>query len=263
MYCVLREVQKSFVHNGGLLPVIETLSLEIQSGQFVALVGPSGCGKTTLLRMIAGLEQTSAGDILINGQPVRGPRADTGMVTQSYSLFPWLTVRQNISFGLKLHSGVWTKAIDHSPQVDEMLGAIGLHDFGEAYPATLSGGMKQRVALARSMVLRPGLLLLDEPLAALDSPTRITLQEMINRLTAEFKTTVCLVTHDAEEALYLAHTIYLLSRRPARIREIISNDASVVRDFAFRATLEFQTRKQRLLSLILEETSLADIPPQM
>lgn len=258
IHCVIRQLKKSFIQRTGIVPVLDGIDLEIRAGQFVALLGPSGCGKTTLLRILAGLEEPSAGEVLVDDEPVRGPRADMGMVSQTYSLFPWLTVRQNIAFGLKLRARSWSEALDHTPPVSEILDLIGLQDFAEAYPATLSGGMKQRVALARSLILRPQLLLLDEPLAALDSPTRIILQEQIADLTSALSTTACLVTHDAEEALYLADTIYLLAHRPAHVREVIDNAFECPRDFGMRSSPIFQSRKQKLVRLIREETGLLE-----
>lgn len=212
---VLDRVSKSFASNVGMLPVLESLSAEIERGEVVAVVGPSGCGKSTLLKILAGLLQPDSGTALWRGSPIRRPSAARCLVFQEYSLFPWYTVRRNIGFGLEVANLGKGKV---SALVAEWIGRVGLTGFDDFYPAQLSGGMRQRVALARTLAVAPELLLLDEPFAALDAVNRGILQDLLQSLLAEggWKTAV-LVTHDAAEAIYLADRVLLLSSRPSSV----------------------------------------------
>lgn len=218
-------VEKVF-HFGALrrqvLKVLHDINMEVSRGEFVAFVGPSGCGKSTLLRILAGLERQTTGTVSIDGKPLERPIGSVGMVFQSYSSFPWLTVKENVEFAFRVSKQMIDRE-EKEKSVDQMLGLVGLRDFSDYYPSRLSGGMKQRVALARSLVLRPSLLLLDEPFGALDAQTRMLLQDQFKALWAKLDTTVCLVTHDIEEALFLADRIHVLTQRPATIRRIITN----------------------------------------
>ena len=192
--------------------VFDEFSLHITDGEFVAVLGPSGCGKTTLLRMIAGFEHPDEGRIIFDGADVTGPASDRVVVFQQPGLFPWLDVRHNVAFGLQLRR----RRIDWQP-VDEILSTVGLSEFAGHAPYELSGGMQQRVALARSLVMRPKMLLMDEPFAALDAHLRHAMQVFLRELWTEIRTTVLFITHDVDEAIVLAERVVVLGSNPGRI----------------------------------------------
>lgn len=193
---------------------LDRVSFEVDQGSVCALLGPSGCGKSTLLRIVAGLDTASAGEVALNGKPVTGPSRERGMVFQSYTSFPWLTVRQNVEYGLRLHGGDRRQRRAAS---DHYLEMVHLTDFAGAYPGQLSGGMRQRVALARALAAGPMILLMDEPFGALDADTRWRMQELLLEIVGRHRLTALIVTHDVEEALYLADKVVLLSHRPGRV----------------------------------------------
>ncbi|MCJ2068898.1 ABC transporter ATP-binding protein [Methylobacterium sp. J-030] len=207
-------VSHAFTIRGAALPVLDRVSLEVEPGGFVALLGPSGCGKSTLLRLVAGLEAPDAGRIAIAGERVQGPAPSRLLVFQDPTLYPWRTVRGNVSLGLEAQGIGRERAM----RADAALRLVGLDGFADAYPHQLSGGMAQRVALARALVNEPRLLLLDEPLGKLDALTRLAMQAEILRLWQEKQFTALLVTHDVEEALVLAQRVIVLGDRPAAIR---------------------------------------------
>jgi ABC-type nitrate/sulfonate/bicarbonate transport system ATPase subunit len=215
-----RDVSKSFPAPGN--PGVRTLalagtSLAIEAGELVSLVGPSGCGKSTLLRLIAGLDVPDSGELLVGAEPIPGPSAERGLVFQDPNLFPWLTVRRNIQAGLVARGVLHEKR----REVDEFMRLVGLESFANAYPHHLSGGMAQRVALARALINHPKVLLLDEPLGALDAFTRMKMQDEVLRLWQARRTTMLLVTHDIDEAIYMSDRIVIMSPRPGRIEQII------------------------------------------
>ncbi|HET6248068.1 MAG TPA: ABC transporter ATP-binding protein [Tepidisphaeraceae bacterium] len=211
-------VSKSFVApDGALVHTLDHVTLSIAAGEMVTLVGPSGCGKSTLLRLIAGLDTPSTGELWAGNERIDGPSAHRGLVFQDPNLFPWLTIRRNIQAGL-VARGVLRK---QRHEVDEFLNLVGLEKFANAYPHQLSGGMAQRVALARALINHPSMLLLDEPLGALDAFTRMRMQDEVLRLWQRRGTTMLLVTHDIDEAIYMSDRIVILSQRPARIERII------------------------------------------
>src|SRR5262245_18347239 len=191
---------------------LEDIDLTLAAGEFVSVLGPSGCGKSTLLRLAAGLESPTSGEVIYDGAPVQGPSRSRGFVFQSYGVFPWLTVRENVAFGL---NGSRSGAND--PKIAKWLEFTGLSDFANAYPKTLSGGMRQRLALARTMIVEPELLLLDEPFGALDERTRHGMQQLLLEAIRETGSSVIFVTHDVREAIFLADRLILLSKRPGRI----------------------------------------------
>ncbi len=195
------------------------MSLEVADGRFVALLGPSGCGKTTLLRIVAGLDEPSGGEVLVGGLPVVGPGADRGMVFQAFSCFPWLTVRGNVEYALRRRGVVNPRT--RTALADEFLARVGLTGFRDAYPRTLSGGMQQRVAIARTLAREPEVFLMDEPFGSLDSQTRAEMQELLLQVWTGAQKTVLFVTHDVEEALFLADVVVLMSARPGTIRSLI------------------------------------------
>jgi NitT/TauT family transport system ATP-binding protein len=215
----IREVSHSFDLDGQPLPVLDRISLHIGRSEFVALLGPSGCGKSTLLRLVAGLDSPSAGRLFVNGTAIEGPDPSRIVVFQDPTLYPWRTVRGNVALGLEARGLLRT----HRERIEDALRLVGLSGFANAYPHQLSGGMSQRTALARALVNDPKLLILDEPLGQLDSLTRITMQGELVSLWQRAGFTALLVTHDVEEALFLAGRVIVLSERPAQIRAEIVN----------------------------------------
>ena len=209
-------VWKTFAtRKGADVVAVQDLSLHVRSNEFVSLVGPSGCGKSTFLMMAAGLEPYSRGAIRIDGRLITGPGPDRGMVFQSYTLFPWLSVEQNVRFALR-KSGLARTAQDE--RVREQIHLVGLEGFEDAYPNQLSGGMRQRAAIARALVYKPEMLLMDEPFGALDAQTRLLMQELLLGVWQAERTTVLFVTHDVEEAILLSDRIYVMTPRPGRIK---------------------------------------------
>ena len=212
---------------GGSVRALDDVSFSVADGEFVCLVGPSGCGKTTLFRIVAGLIGATDGRVLLDGTPVTGPTTDMGVVFQEYHLFPWLTVEENVGFGLERSD---RSPADQERRVDEMLDLVGLTEFRDAYPKSLSGGMKQRVAIARSLAVDPDLLLMDEPFGAVDAQTREMLQRELLDVWASTEKTVLFVTHDVAEAVTLADRIVVMAAEPGRVREIVDVDAERPRE---------------------------------
>jgi NitT/TauT family transport system ATP-binding protein len=215
----IRQVTKRFGEEQSGVTALENVSLDIGEGEFVVFLGPSGCGKSTLLRIIAGLDRASQGAVSIGGRPVDGRSPSVGMVFQSYTSFPWLSVEDNIGFGLDLAK------VDKAPRkakVEAILDRVSLSKFAKAYPSRLSGGMQQRVAIARALAVDPGVLLMDEPFGALDALTRVEMQTFLLDLRAQDQKTVVFVTHDIDEAMLLADRIVVFSPHPGRIAEIIN-----------------------------------------
>lgn len=209
----LRGVSKAYDTRSSQVFALENIDLVVDEGEFVALVGPSGCGKSTLLYIIGGF-LPAAGDVLINGAPITGPGVDRGIVFQEYALFPWMTVRKNIAYGPKRRG---LPAADCKAITDRLIQLIGLESFADHYPRELSGGMKQRVAIARMLAAEPDILLLDEPLGALDAQTREIMQDELLRIWIKTRKTVLMVTHDVNEAVFLANRVCVMSARPGRV----------------------------------------------
>jgi len=226
------------------LCAIEELNLTVEPGEFVSIVGASGCGKTTLLRIIAGLEIPTRGEVLCGGEEIQGTSPERGLVFQEHSLFPWLTVKKNILFALE--SSKRNRLINVGI-ADSLLKTVGLEEFADSFPHQLSGGMRQRAALIRSLAVSPDVLLLDEPLGALDSFTRMTLQDVIIRLWREQGSTMMLITHDIDEAIYLSQRIVVMSPRPGRIAEVIDVPSSYPRN---RGASSFAELRFKLLKLL-------------
>lgn len=225
------------------LRVLDGIDLRVSPGEFIALVGQSGCGKSTVLRLLAGLEAPSRGEILVDGEPVAGPAPERALVFQDATLLPWRTVRDNVALGPQARGRL---QVDRR-RITAALELVGLRDFADAYPATLSGGMAQRAALARALVNRPRLLLLDEPFGKLDALTRLTLQDEIRRLWLSQRFTALLVTHDVDEALRLSGRVVVLSERPAHVVEDITVPRGVGQD---PASSRFQELRGRILRLL-------------
>jgi NitT/TauT family transport system ATP-binding protein len=211
-------VARVFERDGQSFPAIEHVSFDVRDREFVAIVGPSGCGKTTCLRMAAGLEFPTSGEVKVGGRPVTAPGPDRAVVFQQFALFPWKTVHENIDFGLRSR-GLPEKA--RRERIARQVELMGLQGYESAYPHQLSGGMQQRVAIARSYVLDPDVLLMDEPFGALDAQTRVVMQEELIKLSRVNPRTVLFITHAVEEAVFLADRVVVMTRRPGRIREIV------------------------------------------
>ncbi|MEM7142957.1 MAG: ABC transporter ATP-binding protein [Actinomycetota bacterium] len=203
---------------GGGVVAIDGIDLHVDSGELVCIVGASGCGKSTLLNIVGGLEQHTSGEVEIDGEPVIGPGPDRGMVFQSYSLYPWKTVAQNVSFGLECAR---TPKAGRRDRVDELLAIMGLAEFADHRPAELSGGMRQRVAIARALAPEPDVLLLDEPFGALDAQTKKSMQDFLLTVWRRTGSTILMVTHDVEESIYLSQRIYVLTSRPGRVGAVV------------------------------------------
>jgi sulfonate transport system ATP-binding protein len=223
------DVHKQFTVENETLNVLRGLSLTIAPGEFVSIVGLSGCGKSTLLRLLIGLDREYEGEIRIGGEPVRGPSLDRGIVFQEHRLFPWLSVRDNVGLGLQNST---LSAAEKERAVRDHIALVGLEGFENAYPHQLSGGMAQRAAIARALVNRPSILLLDEPFGALDALTRSNLQQELRRIWQAEKISMVLVTHDVEEAVYLGDRVVVLEARPGRIERIVNVPVAHPRDRA-------------------------------
>jgi len=251
----LRNVSRTFLSpSGGRVEALRDVNLEVEDiyspqgrdvGEFRVLLGPSGCGKSTILRLIAGLDRPSSGEVLVNGKPVTGPGRDRGMVFQKYTSFPWLTVADNIAYGLTLKG---TPPAERRSVVDQLVQAVGLAGFEKAYPDTLSGGMQQRVAIARTLAVRPEVVLMDEPFGALDAQTRNDMQQLLLRIWEETASTVLFVTHDVEEAIYLADRLFIVSPRPGTIVEDIPVPFGRPRELAVKQRKEFQELEEYILA---------------
>ncbi|WP_374385243.1 ABC transporter ATP-binding protein [Dongia sp.] len=237
----IAHVAKSFALKGRQVNALADIDLDVQPGEFLAIVGASGCGKSTLLRLILGLETPTSGAIHVDGAVVTGPSLERGIVFQEHRLLPWLTVADNVGIALR-RAGLSKNAAEAATA--EHLGLVGLSDFADAYPAQLSGGMQQRVAIARALVNRPRLLLLDEPLGALDALTRLRLQDEIRRIVRQEGITAILVTHDVDEAVYLGDRIVVMEPNPGRIREILPVDLGPARH---RSAPAFVALRDRVL----------------
>jgi sulfonate transport system ATP-binding protein len=237
----LQNISKGFAYGGGQVQALRGIELAIEDGEFIAFVGASGCGKSTLLRLIAGLEHADTGSITLAGTPITGPSLSCGMIFQDHRLLPWLTVSQNIDLALS-QSGL--SAAERKRLIESHLELVGLAAFAQAFPRQLSGGMAQRAAIARGLVNRPRLLLLDEPFSALDSFTRTRLQNELQSIWAYEKTAMALVTHDVEEAVFLADRIVVLAPHPGRISNIINVQLPRTR---VRESVEFVALKAAIL----------------
>jgi NitT/TauT family transport system ATP-binding protein len=247
----IRDVGKIYKTKAGETTALEKTSFTVADGEFVTILGPSGCGKSTILRIVAGLEESNSGQVLLDGKEINGPGPDRGMVFQSYTLFPWLNVKDNITFGLKLN-GVSQKERDDLAR--HYLQLIGLEGFEKHYPIQLSGGMKQRVAIARALANDPKILLMDEPFGALDAQTRTIMQEVLLKAWEDSKKTILFITHDVDESIFLADSVYVMTARPGRLKKKIPITLDRPREFSMKSTPEFGHYKDELLSLIREES---------
>ena len=244
----IQNVNKSFTVDGQKVDVLKDINLEVQEGGFIAIVGHSGCGKSTLLKIIAGLEKNDSRLVTVHGKEVNGPGMDRGMIFQEHRLFPWMSIEKNVQLGLKgLSKEEKTKLSD------QYLELVKLSEFKKAYPSQLSGGMSQRAAIARSLVSQPEVLLLDEPFGALDALTKIELQEELLKIRERFHNTMLMVTHDIEEAVYLADRIVVMSARPGRIKDVIKVELGTYRD---RGGSDFAHYKKKIFDYFFEEKTV-------
>jgi NitT/TauT family transport system ATP-binding protein len=237
----------AFGAKGAGVTALKNITLDIAAGEFVCLLGPSGCGKSTLLNAVAGFMAPTSGTITVQGAPVAGPGPDRGMVFQEYALFPWMTVEKNIAFGLEI-KGLPSGEI--ASKVDDLLGLLRLTEFRKRFPKDLSGGMRQRVAIARVLALDPPIMLMDEPFGALDSLTRRTLQDELLRIWQSLRKTVIFVTHSIDEAIYLGTRVVALTYRPGAVKRDLQVSLPRPRDPSERA---FNELKRELTALVMEE----------
>ena len=236
--------------DGGVFTALDQVSFEVPDQQFAVLVGPSGCGKSSLLYLTAGLAEPTSGEIYVGGQQVEGPGADRGMVFQSYTLFPWLTVRQNVEFGLKRRG---MAAAQRKEIVDYYVNEVGLTGFADNYAKQLSGGMMQRVAIARALANDPQILLMDEPFGALDSQTRLQMQQLLLRVWGNSKKTVLFVTHDIDEAILLGDRVYVMGARPGRIKQILDVPIERPRNLDMVMERSFIEMKREIFGLLHDD----------
>lgn len=245
MFLDIGEVARTFppAHGRPALPALAPVSLGVEEGEFVTILGPSGCGKSTLLRIVAGLDAPSAGAVRLHGAAVTGPSAERGMVFQSYTLFPWLTVEENIRFGLVERR---VAPAEQARIAADLIARVGLRGFERHWPRQLSGGMQQRTALARALANNPAMLLLDEPFGALDHQTRELMQELLAGIWQADRKTVLFVTHDIDEAIFLATRVIVMTARPGRIKCDLAVPLPWPRPYTVKTTLEFAALKARL-----------------
>jgi NitT/TauT family transport system ATP-binding protein len=245
-------LRKAFPRRGrDEVVALDGASLRLTPNEFVSLVGTSGCGKSTLLSILAGLQEPSGGDVLVDGVPVTGPGRDRGVVFQTYTLFPWLTAQENVEFALR---GEELSRAQRRERAHEQLALVGLEDFLGAHPNELSGGMKQRVAIARALSYRPSILLMDEPFGALDALTRQLMQELLTRVWEQHRMTVLFVTHDVEEAVYVSDRVLVMTNRPGRVKHEVRVNLPRPRSYDMVASPEFGALYGEVLESIREES---------
>ncbi|WP_062250713.1 ABC transporter ATP-binding protein [Fischerella sp. NIES-3754] len=250
MHLEINQLHKQFKTKRGLLTALQDINLHVQEREFVCAVGASGSGKSTLLRLIAGLDTPTAGEILVDGVRVTGPGSDRGMVFQSYTLYPWMSVAENVEFGLKLQG---VPKAQRKQQAAYYLEVVGLSTFTKALPKELSGGMKQRVAIARALASKPKILLMDEPFGALDVQTKEAMQQFLLEIWRSTSTTIFMITHDVEEAIFLSQRIYVLSARPGTIRRELQIQLPSKSNPQIKRHSTFQKYKDDVMKLLYED----------
>ena len=255
----IRNMGVTFGSDESQVVAVKDVSLNVQPGEFVSLIGPSGCGKSTLLSIAAGFVKPTAGEALLDGEKITKPGSDRGVVFQQYSLFPWLSVRKNVEFGLKMAGVDQNKRLTTARS---LLDLAGLLSFENHYPDQLSGGMKQRIGIIRALATSPQVLLMDEPFGALDTQTRVVMQEILTNIWQQFRISVLFITHDIEESIFLSDRIYVMTARPGRIKAEIKVPLPRPRVAEMTDTPEFMNLVQELKGLIREE-SLAAMAPEI
>ncbi|CAM03702.1 NitT/TauT family transport system ATP-binding protein [Saccharopolyspora erythraea NRRL 2338] len=243
-------VTKTFTLGRDRFVALDDVSLDIADNEFVTVVGPSGCGKSTLLNILAGLEEPTSGSALVDGVPVAGPGPERGVIFQQYALFPWLSVRKNVEFGLKI-AGVPKK--ERRERADYFIDVVGLTDFADVLPKALSGGMRQRCAIARAYAVDPEILLMDEPFGALDALTRVKLQEQLLRAWGRERRTVLFITHDVDEAVFLANRVVVMASRPGRVFDVVEVDLPHLRTEEVRLSPEFTVLRNRVWNSVYHQ----------
>jgi NitT/TauT family transport system ATP-binding protein len=248
----IHNLSKTFSPRGApRVTALEAINIEIPDGEFLSIIGPSGCGKSTLLHILAGLERPSSGQVLIDGRPVEGPGPDRVVMFQEYGLYPWMTVAQNIEFGLKAKG---LRGRERTEIVRYFIGLVHLEGFQDRYPHEISGGMKQRVSLARAMAPDPKIVLMDEPFAALDSLTRDVMQEEILRIWNQLRRTFVLITHNIDEAIFLSDRVLIMTPHPGSVKDVLSIDLPRPRDPSLRAKdRQFLAYREYLASRLHED----------
>lgn len=246
----VRHARKVFPVKSGDFVALGGVDLDVQDNEFVTIVGPSGCGKTTLMNILAGLETPTGGQALVRGETITGPGPDRGVIFQQYALFPWLTVRKNVEFGLRT-AGVGRA--ERRARAQHFIDLVGLHEFADALPRTLSGGMKQRCAIARAYAVNPSILLMDEPFGAVDALTRVRLQEQLLKTWSQEKRTVVFITHDVDEAVFLANRVVVMAARPGRIVEIVDVGLPYPRNEELRLSPAFTALRNRVWSAVYHQ----------
>ena len=250
----IRDLGVAFKANGATVEAVKNVTMRVDSGEFVSLIGPSGCGKSTLLNIVAGFVKPGTGTALLDGAAIKRPGSDRGVVFQQYSLFPWLSVRKNVEFGLKMQ-GVPASTRETSART--LLGLAGLLAFENHYPDQLSGGMKQRVGIVRALATSPQVLLMDEPFGALDAQTRVVMQEILTNMWQKFRISVLFITHDIEESIFLSDRIYVMTARPGRIKAEIAVPLPRPHTAEMTSTPQFIGLVQQIKGLIREESLAA------
>jgi NitT/TauT family transport system ATP-binding protein len=245
-------VSLAFDAADGPLKVVDDVTYNIYGGDFVSVIGPSGCGKTTMMNMLAGFQKPTAGTVTFEDKPIVGPGPERGVIFQEYGVFPWLTVRDNIAFGLELRANR-VSAKERHEICDHYLDLMGLTEFANSYPKHLSGGMRQRLAIARAYAVKPKFLLMDEPFGALDAQTRSNMQNLLLRVLAAEGKTVMLITHSVDEAIYLSSRIIVVTARPARIKQIIDVKFTYPRSEALQELAEFGELRKTIRELVMSE----------
>jgi len=245
-------VSVDFQTASGPLRVVDDVSYSIRQGEFVSVIGPSGCGKTTMMNIIAGFLKPTSGSVMLDGKPIAGPGPDRGVIFQDYGVFPWLTVKQNILFGLNLRASR-VPANEREDTCQRYMLLMGLADFAHAWPKMLSGGMRQRLAIARAYAVNPEFLLMDEPFGALDAQTRSAMQDLLLEVLQAEGKTVMLITHSVEEAIYLSNRIVVMTARPTRIREIIDVPFDYPRVDSLHDKPEFGELRSHIRELVMKE----------
>lgn len=248
------QIEKRFGSGNRMVQALQNINLKIADGEFVAIVGPSGCGKTTFLHIVGGFTPRSAGIILVDGKPVEKPGPDRGVMFQDFALYPWRSVLGNVGWGLEVQG--WSKKAREEKAL-RYLNMVGLAAFSKYYPSQLSGGMKQRVALARVLAFEPGVLLMDEPFGALDVQTRELMQEELAKIHQQTRKTVLFVTHDIEEAVYLADRVVIFTARPGQIKEILEINLPRPRQIEIKKTTQYTTYRNQIWDLLRDEVLTA------
>ena len=249
------DVGVDFPTASGPMTVVDRISLDIRQGEFVSVIGPSGCGKTTLMNIVGGFVKPTRGTVTLDGRAITGPGPDRGVIFQEYGVFPWLSVRANIEFGLKLaaNRGTATSASERAVITERYMALMGLSDFADHFPKHLSGGMRQRLAIARAYTVKPEFLLMDEPFGALDAQTRTAMQDLLLQVLEAEGKTVLLITHSVDEAIYLSSRIVVVTARPARVRTVIDVPFGYPRNESVHEDVRFAALRAQIRVLVMEE----------